>query len=672
MGISAPGAGSNLDINSIISQLMAVERRPLALLDRREADYQAKLSAYGALKGALSTLQASMQGLADPAKFQASAANAADASILTASATGKAVPGSYAVEIQQLAQRQKVHSEGFASTASVLGSGTLTIQYGTYDSGLNTFALNGTKPAQTVTIDPSNNTLSGVRDAINASNIGVSATIINDGSSNRLVLTAKDTGAANSIKITASDDDGTNLDAAGLSQLAFDPTAIAGSGKNLTQAQAAQDAKLEIDGISVSKSSNSITDAIEGVTLNLLKSNTGSPTTLDVGRDTAGVKASVEAFVKSFNNITQTLAGLSSYNSAANKGAVLQGDSTALSIQRWLRAAVSASVGSVGGSASGFTSLSQIGVAFQKDGTLALNSDKLQTAIDTGFDHISDLFAAGGKPTDSLVVYDGATEKTTAGNYAIAITRLATTGNLAGSQAAGLTITAGVNDQLHITIDGVAASIILAAGTYASADALAAEVQSKLNGDTTLLAAGVSAQVSQSAGVLSITSASYGTDSSVTLSGGNGANGLMGANPISTGGLDVAGSVNGAAAIGAGQILTAATGATSEGLRLIINGGPLGARGSVDFSRGIADRLNKLAEDLLADDGLVAARVDGLNNSIKDIDRRQEDFVRRLEVTEARFRMQFTALDTMLGSLNQTSQFLQQQLASLPKNNSQT
>ncbi|MEO5654664.1 MAG: flagellar filament capping protein FliD [Nitrosospira sp.] len=672
MGITAPGMGSNLDVNTIVSQLMAVERQPLALLDRREADYQAKLSAYGTLKGALAAFQTAMQGLADPARFQAATASVADTSILTATtnSTGKAVPGSYSVEVQQLAQQQKIRSEGFASTNSMVGSGTLTIQYGDYDSGLNTFTLNNAKPAQTLTIDPANNTLSGVRDAINAANIGVSATIINDGSSNRLVLTAKDTGAASSIRIIASDDDGVDLDNAGLSQLAFDPTAAAGSGKNLTQVQAAQDAKFLIDGIAISKNSNTITDAIEGVTLNLLKNNVGTPTILNMSRNTTGVKASVEAFVKSYNAVNQTLADLSTYNTVAKKGGVLQGDSAALSIQRWLRATVSAATGSTSGAAGSFTSLSQIGVTFQKDGSLALDATRLQTAMDAGFDQIASLFAANGKSTDSLIAYSGATDKTSAGNYAVTIAQLATTGGLTGGQATGLTITAGVNDRIDITVDGVAASVTLAAGIYASADALAAEVQSRLNGAASLKAAGSSVVVSQSGGVLAISSARYGSASSVAVTGGNGAGDLLGASPITTVGADVAGTINGVAALGTGQTLTAMAGTASEGLSLIIKGGLLGARGMVDFSRGSADRLNKLAGDMLTTDGILASRVDGLTESIKIIDRRQEAFLKRLDAIEARYRAQFTALDTMLSSLNQTSQFLTQQLATLPKNNS--
>ena len=665
MGIAVPGVGSNLDVNGIVSQLMAVERQPLALLQQRQSDYQAKLSAYGMLKGTLSAFQTAMNGLADGTKFQAVTASAADPSIFTAIANGKAVPGSYSMEVQQLAQQQKISSNGFATTSSAVGSGTLTIQYGTYDSGSNTFALNSAKPAQTVTIDPSNNTLSGVRDAINGANIGVSATIINDGASNRLVLTAKDTGASNSIKITTSDDDGTNVDAAGLSQLAFDPTATAGSGRNMAEVQAAQDAKLKIDGIAISKSSNTITDAIEGVTLNLLKSNVGSPTTLGVARDTAGAKASVEAFVTAFNNVNQTLGNLSAYDAATKSAAVLQGDSTTLSIQTRIRATLSAAV-----NGSGFTTLSQIGVAFQKDGSLALDSTKLQTALDNNFNNIAGLFTLLGKPTDSLITYAGATDKTATGTYAIAVTQLASQARLTGSQAAGLTITAGVNDQLDISVNGILASVTLSSGNYASADALAAEVQSKVNGAASLMETGSSVSVSQSAGALSIMSGRYGSDSSVNISGGNGAANIMGASPTATAGTDAAGTINGVIATGTGQTLAAAAGDASEGLRLTINGGTLGARGNVNLSRGYADQLNKLMGDLLSSDGIIANRMDGINASVKDIGRRQDDFNQRLVATEARYRAQFTALDTMLSSLNQTSQFLQQQLATLPKNNS--
>jgi flagellar hook-associated protein 2 len=228
-----------------------------------------------------------------------------------------------------------------------------------------------------------------------------------------------------------------------------------------------------------------------------------------------------------------------------------------------------------------------------------------------------------------------------------------------------LTITAGVNDQLNILVDGVAASITLAAGNYASANALAAEVQTKLNGAGSLKVEGSSVVVSQSSGILNITSARYGSTSSVSITGGNGATDLMGAAPVSTAGADVAGTINGVGATGMGQTLAAAAGNASEGLRLTINGGALGARGTVNFSRGYADQLNTLAANFLTSDGVIAGRTEGLNASIKNIDQRQDSFNQRLLTIEARYRAQFTALDTMLSSLNQSSAFLTQQLASL-------
>src|SRR6185437_6190154 len=175
--------------------------------------------------------------------------------------------------------------------------------------------------------------------------------------------------------------------------------------------------------------------------------------------------AAINTFVTSYNSINQTLSDLSSYNAAAKTGGVLQGDSAALSIQTRIRATLSAAVGNMGGTGTGLSSLSQIGVSFQKDGSLALDSTKLQKALDNNFDDIAGLFAVGAKPSDSLISYVDATSKTVSGNYAVAITQLAAQGSLTGSQAAGLTITAGVNDQLNVLVDGVAASITLGAGT---------------------------------------------------------------------------------------------------------------------------------------------------------------------------------------------------------------
>ena len=211
MTITSMGLGSGLDINGIVSKLMAVESQPLQQLDAKEAGYQAKLAAYGQVKSALSTFQAAVSGLQTASGFQSLAATSADTSVYTASASSIAVPGTYSIEVTQLAKSEKLASNAFSTVNDVVGSGTLTFQFGT-DDGTGGFTVNSAKAIQSVTVDSANNTLSGVRDAINAANIGVTATIINDGSGFKLSLTSTATGAANSLKITVSGDgDGNDL-----------------------------------------------------------------------------------------------------------------------------------------------------------------------------------------------------------------------------------------------------------------------------------------------------------------------------------------------------------------------------------------------------------------------------------------------------------------------------
>lgn len=662
MALSSPGVGSNLDVNSIVSQLMSIERQPLTALDRKEAGYQAKLSAYGTLKGALSSFQNSVRALSDVSKFQSVKATPADATVLGASASSIAVPGAYSVEVTKIAQSQKLVATGQASTTAAIGTGTLTFDFGTISGGTfnaetgkytgAAFTSNGAG-VKTVTIDASNNSLAGIRDAINSANIGVSATIVNDGGTSpyRLALTSTSIGKTNSIKISAAGD-------APLSTLlAHDPAAT----QNLSETATAQNAEFKVDGVAVSKTSNSISDVIQGVTLSLLKTNAGAPTVVTVARDTASVTTAVNAFVKAYNDVNKTLGDLSAYNATTQQAAILQGDSSVRSIQSQIRNTLTSTLAGIGGS---YTTLSQIGVSFQKDGTLAVDSTKLQSAIGTNFNDIASLFAVTGKASDSLVSYSSGTANTKPGAYALAVSQLATQGNVVGSAAAGLTID-GTNDSLSVTVDGVSATVTLAAGTYTAA-ALATEVQSKINGASAFATAGISVAVTQTAGTMTLTSNRYGSASNASVAG-NGAANLLGATPTATAGVDVAGTINGVAATGSGQYLTGATGIDAEGLKVLVSGGALGSRGTVNYSQGYAYKLDKQADSLLSSTGPISSRTDGINQTIKDIGSRREVLNRRIANIEKRYRAQFTALDTMISSMTKTSNFLSQQLASLPK-----
>lgn len=666
MGLSSAGIGSNLDVNSIVTQLMSVEQQPLIKLAKQEASYQAKLSGIGALKSALAAFQTSVQGLSTVGKFQAFKVSSADSSIASATGTSAAAPGTYALEVSKLAQAQKLAAAGQASTTAAIGTGTITFDFGTISGGTfdstagkysgASFASNG-NGSKTVTIGSGDNSLAGIRDAINKAAIGVTASVVNDGGASpyRLVLSETATGKAHSMKISVAGD-------AGLQSLLNHDPAAAPAGQGFAETVTAQNAEFKVDGIAISKAGNTVSDVIEGVTLSLAKTNAGSPTSISITRDTASVTGAINQFVTAYNQINATIKQLSAYDATTKTASVLTGDATLRSIQTQVRGVLTAAVEDSGGA---FSRLSDIGVALQKDGTLALDSSKLQKAMDNNFSDIASLFAAAGKASDSLVAVAGSSTKTAAGAYALNITQLATQGKTTGQAVAGLTIDA-TNNTLEVKLDGVVTNITLSQAAYADAATLAAEVQAKINGAAAFVGAGASVKVGHAGGVLNFTSNKYGSASNVEITGGNGMANLLGAGQTTSAGLDVAGTINGVAGSGSGQTLSGAPGSAVEGLKLTIAGGALGDRGTVNFSRGYANQFDTLIGSLLTSSGPLNSRTEGINASLKSLATQKERISDRLVNIEKRYRAQFTSLDVMIASMNKTSSYLTQQLANLP------
>lgn len=670
MGISSPGIGSNLDVNGIISKLMQVESQPLVALNTKEGSYQAQLSAYGNLSGALASFQNTLNGLSDLSKFQQLTSSSADATIASATTTSTAAAGSYNINLTQLAQAQSLVTAGIALNSTPIGTGattTLNFQFGTIGGGTltngvysdATFTEDAKQPSTTITIDSSNNSLQGIRDAINKANLGVTATIVADGSAqpNRLVLTSNQTGVVSSMKITVHGDPALS------DLLTYDPNTATGGVQNLTQTSAAQNALMTINGVPITSPSNTITGAMDGVTLTAGKIGA---TAISIARDTSTTQSNVSAFVAAYNNLTASMKSLTAYDPTTKTGGPLVGDSTVRTIQNALSRIFSSAPAGLGGN---LTQLTQIGVSFQKDGTLALDSTKLQAAMATNFSDIGKLFAVAGTASDSLISYTSSTLATQAGSNAINITALATKGQAVGSAPANTTITAGVNDQLTLTANGITSTFKLTPGTY-NAASLVAHLQATINGIPDFSKVGTSVNVSQTGGVLTIVSNSYGSASNISVSG-NGATDLLGATPIVTAGIDVAGTINGMAATGSGQFLTGAAGSAVDGLKIQVNGGNLGARGSIDFSQGYASQLSKLIDGFLGSTGLISGRTDGINRSIKDVDSRRDALNLRLVSIQAQYQKQYTALDVLISSMTTTSNYLTQQLAALANLNKQ-
>lgn len=662
--ISSLGSGSGLDLESLVTKLMQAEQAPLTQLVAKEAKLQSKISALGSLKGALSTFQSSAQTLTSAASFLQATANISDSDVATVSADKTAQTGSYSLEVSQLAQSHKLKSAtAFSATTDAVGTGKITIQLGSYSSG--TFTVNPDKAATTISIDSSKNTLAGVRDAINAAGAGVKASIVNDGTGNRLVLTSSDTGLVNSMKITVTDDDGNNTDTSGLSQLVYD--ASTGGTANLSEVQTAKNALFTLDGLSITKASNTVTDVISGVTLNL-KTKTESAETITIARDTASVTKLVQDFVKAYNTLNSSMKEMGSYtyDSTTKTGTagVLQGETSLRSVQSQLRSVFNGVLGS-----GTYTRLSQVGLTFQKDGTLVLDSTKLTTALESNSAAVASLFSSNGVPTDSGVSFTSATDNTQAGNYAINITQLATKGVLNGSAVTVPVTVDSDSDTFKVKIDGVqSGSIALTQKTYATGADLAAEIQTKINGDSSLKSGSVSVTVAWNSTLnrIEISSTKYGSSSTVELtSEDTGVAAKLGLSVgVGTTGLDVAGTIGGNAATGSGQALTASEGYAS-GLKVSVQGTTTGYRGTISFNRGFAYQLDKMLDSMLSSSGSISARVNGLNASVKTIDSQMERLQTRLTDTEARYRKQFTALDTTIATMKSTSSYLTQQLASL-------
>jgi flagellar hook-associated protein 2 len=367
--ITSTGVGSGLDVNSIVTGLMSVEKQPLQKLQTQASSIQTKISAFGNLQAQISALGDVANRLATATNWAPMQADSNDSASVSATAGAAAAVGTHAVEVQQLAASQVLASGNYASSATVVGTGTLTIDIGTTSGGAFT-PRSGSLPT-IVTIDGGKNTLAGIRDAINAANAGVTASIVNGAAGARLVLRGAD-GADSSVRIKAADDDGNATDTTGLSALAWDPAAAAGAGANLAQTQAAQDAKFTVDGVALTSATNAPSTALDGVTFTLKKVTT-APVTLSVSVTTMAVKKNVNDFVNAWNSLNTQLRNQTKVDPTGKARGPLQADSTAERLLDNLRSLLG---GSLTG-ATGVSSLAAAGIELQRDGSLLVNDTRL-------------------------------------------------------------------------------------------------------------------------------------------------------------------------------------------------------------------------------------------------------------------------------------------------------
>ncbi len=364
------GLGSGLDIKGLVTSLVTAETTPdTNRMARQTSAVATKLSATGQLMGALSTFQSSLDGLSSTGNFQTRSVTLGDQTVFTASADSKAAPGTYQIEVVNLAKAHQLVSSTFSGDGSAaVGTGNLTLTQGS-----TSFTIN---------IESDHSSLNDIRTAINtaSNNPGITATIVHGtGNTSQLVLTSSKTGLANQIVVGTSEGDG------GLSALVYD----SGNTANYTQFQPAVDASIKVAGVAYASASNTVTGAIDGVTINLLKATEEGAVSLTVANDTTAATNRIQSFVDAYNSLRNVVSTLGKYDSATGTSGPLLGDALLAGIASQTRR-LAASV--VPSASSQYNTLASIGVSTNRDGTLKIDSAKLTKVLESNFSVVSALF----------------------------------------------------------------------------------------------------------------------------------------------------------------------------------------------------------------------------------------------------------------------------------------
>jgi len=371
--ISSIGIGSGLDIESVISQLLAVERTPVTQLQTEASSLQTKLSTYGKLQSGMAALRDAASALTRASTWGATTGVSSDAGSVAVTTSSSTLPGSYSIEVQRLASVQSNATGVFASADALVGEGTLHIELGSWSADQSSFTPKAGSSAIDITVGPPAESLAQLRDKINASNSGVVASVLTDASGARLVLRSAATGATNGFRIGVSDADGNHTDGVGLSALAFDPSAGI---LTMAQALAAANAAASLNGLPIGSESNTLSNVLDGMTLTLGKVTT-APVSIEAKPDTESIRKALDGFVTAYNDLNKLLLEQTKYDAASKSAGVLQGDSAAISMRAQMRGLLAAS----SGASAMFSRLAEVGFDVQSDGSIKLNETKLANGL---------------------------------------------------------------------------------------------------------------------------------------------------------------------------------------------------------------------------------------------------------------------------------------------------
>ena len=684
--ISSLGAGSGIDTVKLVNDLVALERAPKEeLLDSRKAKLEAQVSGYGVMRSAISTLQDSLNLIKDSDTFNAKTVAFPTTDVLTpVEINPDALPGDFQIEVLEVAQAHTTTSTTFSTANDPVGKGTLTFNFGVWDDGaggegFTAFAIDADKTPQTITIDDSNNTLTGLRDAINEADFGVQATIVADGSDFRLLISAP-SGASNEIEIVVAEDGGTptNNDGSDLSRFAFNT-----GGSQLTANQGGVDASLKINGFAVTRDSNQIDDVVQGLEFTLNKKSVGEVISFSISQDTTAAEQGIRDFITAYNDFFTAAKDLinpsSSTDEESNSGS-LSSDPTAKTVLSQVRSVIS---NTVTGADTTFNALAFAGIKTELDGTLSIDEDSFTRAIDDNYALLTQLFSPSASSTDSKIEVAQFKDATKAGSFAVNITAQPSKGDFQGDGIVNNGPTFDYNAGLgtfstafapsspdydfKVTVDGTVSNSLTLSGSFTTLTEVRDELQTLINGDSLLQAAGAAVDVTIVGDSIQFESRQYGTSSKVTFSDqGTGIDnlGFGAAQGTASVGTAVAGTIDGVAGFGAGNILLPEIGSDLAGLSLRITPGATTA--TVTHSRGFGVELNNLLDEFLSSSGLIGGREDTIDGQLEDIEDDRDDLDTRMEKRFSLLQAQFIQMEAILNTLSSTSSSLDGLLDRLP------
>lgn len=670
--ISSLGGGSGIDTTSLVSQLTEIERAPKEQrLDSRQEKLEAEISAYGALKSALSDFQGVLSPLANSDIFNARSVAFPETDIITPNSLDPgAQAGSYQIEVQSVASAQTLVMGNSSDAKSPLGaSGELNIQFGawTYDGSDNPdlFSVNADKAALNITVEATDS-LEDIAEKINAGDADVQASVMEVDGQFQLMLSSP-SGADNAMQVTASDPS--------LSAFEFNQGNAAA-----LETQQASDAVLKINGLTVNRQSNTIDDVIKGFSFTVNKAVVGETVNFSVDSDKGVAEQAVRDFVEAYNTFMTTANNLTGYSRDENNQVVrgsLSSDGTAKALVNRLREMISREVEGVD---SGFTALTNLGIRTERDGSLAIDEKDFSRAFSENFDQVGDLFAMKTSSTNSFVDVGTGTRlsNTVPGEYDVEITQDPSKGNLLGDSTLSTLFdvpldTTDGSYSFRVNVNGTQSNDITLNGVYSSAEELRDDLQSLINGDDKLkgVNAAIDVGYDQATGQFTFTSREYGSNSSVSVLNqsvamdnlGLGASSAM----TATDGQDVAGTINGEPGFGAGEVLLPKIGSDAYGLNLTIRPGA-SAEGAftIGFSKGVGGELTSLIDRFLSRDGSIANREENINDQLEKVGEDREELDRRMENYQSRISAQFLAMERIIGSLNATGSSLDGLIDRLP------